>query len=79
VNEQTITNKIEQREKKLSKQATLHSLEDSWVLGINAGHYSVVRLISLTSCTCSFNKIYVHNKSNRMNTLNILNKVYLQV
>jgi len=52
VNEQTITNKREQREKKLLKEETLHSLPDSWVLRINAGHYSVVRLTSLTSLTC---------------------------
>jgi hypothetical protein len=47
VNEQTITNKREQREKKLLKQETLQSLPDSWVLRINAGHYSVVLFTKL--------------------------------
>jgi hypothetical protein len=70
--------KREQREKKLLKQETLHSLPDRWVLVINAAHYSVVRLTSLTSLTCLVNKIYVHNKSNTLNLVTLLNKAYLQ-
>ncbi len=46
VNERTITNKREQREKKMLKEETLHSLPESWVLRINAGHYSVVGLLA---------------------------------
>jgi len=78
VNELTITKKREQREKKLLKQETLHSLPDSWVLVINAAHHSVVRLTSLTSLTCEVNKNYVHNKSNTLHMLTLLNKAYLQ-
>jgi hypothetical protein len=37
----------------------LHSLPDSWVLRMKAGHYSVVRFTKL-------NKIYVHKKSNKL-------------
>jgi hypothetical protein len=75
VNKLTITKKREQREKKLLKQETLHSLPDSWVLRINVGHYSVVRFTKLNKLDWLAQQDYVHNKSN---TLNLLNKSYLQ-